>query len=54
MFIDSNNLCEYALMQKLANKDYCSFTDITLDEVLDTDGDSAYSYWVIWDSEYTN
>ena len=41
-------------MQKLPNKDYCSFTDITLDEVLDTDGDSNYSYLVICDLECTN
>ena len=40
-------------MQKLPYKDFC-FTNITLDDVLDTDDDSDYGYSVICGLEYTN
>ena len=40
-------------MQKLPFKGF-SFTDIALDEVLDTDDDTDYGYWVICDLEYRN
>ena len=52
-YIDANNLYGYALMQKLPYKDF-SFSDITIDEVLNTDDDSDYGYWLICDLEYTN
>ena len=52
-YIDANNLYGYALKQKLPYKDF-TFTDITLDELLSTDDDSDYDYWVICDLEYTN
>ena len=45
-YIDVNNLYGYALLQKLPINDF-SFTDVTLDEVLNTDDDSDYGYWVI-------
>ena len=38
-------------MQKLPYQD---FTEITLDEVLDTDDDSDNGYWFICDLAYTN
>ena len=40
-------------MQKLPYKDF-SFTDTTLDEVLNTPDASDYGYWLICDLEYTN
>ena len=40
-------------MQKLSYKDF-SFTNNTLDEVLNTPDDSDYGYWLICDLEYTN
>ena len=40
-------------MQKLPYKDF-SFTNNTLDEVLNTPDDSDYGYWLIYDLEYTN
>ena len=52
-YIDANNLCGYALMQKLPYKDF-SFTNKTLDKVLNTSDDSDYGYWLICDLEYTN
>ena len=53
---DANNLYGFALVQKLPYKDI-SFTDmaehdqrsITLGEVLNTDDDGYYGYWVICD-----
>ena len=40
-------------MQKLPYKDFY-FTGINLDEVLVTDDDNDYGYWIICDLEYTN
>ena len=44
--IDANNIYGYALMQKLPYKDF-NFTDITLDEMLNSPDDKDYAYWVI-------
>ena len=52
-YIDANNLYGYALMQKLPYKDF-SFSDSTLDGVLNTPDNSDYGYWLICDLEYTN
>ena len=51
-YIDANNLYGYALMQKVPYKDF-SFSDATLDEVLNTPDDSDYGYWLICDLECT-
>ena len=53
LYIDANNLYGYALMQQLPYKDF-SFTNTTLDKVLNTSDDSDYGYWLICDLEYTN
>ena len=52
-YIDANKFYGYALMQKLPYK-YFSFTDTTLDEVLNSPDDSDYGYWLICVFEYTN
>ena len=52
-YIDANNLYGYALMQKLPYKNFV-YSNVTLDEVLNTDDDSDYGYWVICDLEYTD
>ena len=40
-------------MEKLPYKDF-SFTNVTLDEELNTSDDSDYGSWLICDFEYTN
>ena len=40
-------------MQKLPYKNF-EYSNVTLDEVLNTDDDSDYGYWVICDLEYTD
>ena len=52
-YFDANNLYSHALMQNLPYKDF-SLKDTTLDEVLNTSGDSSYCYWVICDIKYTD
>ena len=52
-YIDANNLYGYALMQKLPYQDF-SFTNVTLDKLLNISDDSDYGYWLICDLEYTN
>ena len=52
-YIDDNNLYDYALMQKLPNKDF-EYSNATLDKVLNTSDDSDYGYWLICDLDYTN
>ena len=52
-YVDANNLYGYALMQKLPYKEF-SFTNATLDRLLNTPDDSCFGYWLICDLEYTN
>ena len=52
-YIDANNLYGFALMRKLAYKDF-EYSNTTLDNVLNTSDDGDYGYWLICDLEYTN
>ena len=47
-YIEANNLYGYALRQTLPYKKF-SFTDISLDEVLNTSDESNYVYWIVCD-----
>ena len=53
LHIDANYLYGYALMQQLPYKDF-EYSNVTLDEVLNTPDDSDYGYWLFCDLDYTN
>ena len=52
-YIDANNLCGYAMKQKLPYKDF-QFTTTTLDTMLYTPDDSDHGYYIVCDIDYTN
>ena len=53
-YIDANNLCGYAMMQKLPYKDFQFTTTTTLDVILNTPDDSDHGYYKVCDIDYTN
>ena len=53
-YIDANNPCGYAMMQKLPYKDFEFITTITLDVILNTTDDSDHGYYIVCDIDYTN
>ena len=52
-YIDANNLCGYAMMQKLPYKDF-KYSDSSLDKILNTPDDSDHGYCITCDINYTN
>ena len=53
VYIDANNLCGYAMMQKLPYKGF-QYYSTSIDEVLNTPDDSDHGYFIICDIKYTN
>ena len=53
LYIDANNLYGYAMMQKLAYKDF-QFTTTSLDYILNTPDDSDHGYYIVCDIDYTD
>ena len=52
-YVDANNLYGYAMMQKLPYKDF-TYSDTSLDVILNTPHDSDHGYYIVCDINYTN
>ena len=52
-YIGANNLYGYAMMQKLPYKDF-TYSDTSLDVIVNTPDDSDHGYYIVCDNNYTN
>ena len=52
-YIDANNLCGYAMMQKLPYMDF-KYSDTSIDVILNTTDDRDHGYYIVCDINYTN
>ena len=52
-YLNANNLCGYAMMQKLPYKDF-EYSFKSLDAILNTADDSDHGYYIVCDINYTS